>query len=231
MNQIIKIHEDMVDARELHKFMGVRSQFRDWIKNRIREYEFIEGEDYSKALRNYRGSDRVEYSITLDMAKELAMVERNPKGREARRYFIKCEQVARSMVSNQISWSQARVEGKQSRRLETDLTKKFVEYAEGQGSKSAKMYYMNFSKMVNKSLLEFEGKAPKELRDHLNRFQLHSISIAETIIARTLAECMGQKRFYKDIYKIAKERIEAYSLTVGRTKLGASDREVIGLIA
>ncbi len=89
----------VVDARELHSVLEVGKDFTDWIKNRIKAYGFEEGKDFelrSPKRGNQtegRGGDRrsVEYCITLDMAKELAMVERNEKGRAVRKYFLDCE--------------------------------------------------------------------------------------------------------------------------------------------
>lgn len=83
-----------VDARELHRWLDVGRDFSNWMRKRIREYGFVEGEDYSPVLANNtgkRGQPRTEYILTIDMAKELAMVERNERGRQARRYFIECE--------------------------------------------------------------------------------------------------------------------------------------------
>ncbi|SFC84802.1 Phage anti-repressor protein [Pseudomonas citronellolis] len=87
----------LVDARSLHRFLGVDTHFKDWISRRIDEYGFSEGGDFVLVAQNRatkgRGGDRrsKDYHITLDMAKELSMVERNEKGRQARRYFIECE--------------------------------------------------------------------------------------------------------------------------------------------
>jgi phage anti-repressor protein len=99
MNELVKITErggsQLVDARELHDFLEVKSEFRNWIKNRIEEYGFVENEDFTPFGKNLPkpegGRPSKEYAIKLDMAKELAMVERNDKGREARRYFIAVE--------------------------------------------------------------------------------------------------------------------------------------------
>lgn len=96
-NELIKIatnekQESLVSARELHEFLEVKSRFNDWIKNRILKYEFLEGCDYTKILvQCIRGQNEYDFIITLDMAKELSMVENNDKGKEARRYFIQCE--------------------------------------------------------------------------------------------------------------------------------------------
>ncbi|MBF0343711.1 MAG: antA/AntB antirepressor family protein, partial [Nitrospirae bacterium] len=81
-----------VDARELHRFLEVRKKFSDWVKNRIIEYNFIENTDFITLSQNRESGGRtIEYNLTIDMAKELSMVERNAKGREARQYFIECE--------------------------------------------------------------------------------------------------------------------------------------------
>ena len=84
-----------VNARDLHVFLEVGRDFSNWMKGRIEEYGFVEEEDYSPVLANRSddlpGKPRIEYLLTLDMAKELAMVERNAKGREVRQYFIACE--------------------------------------------------------------------------------------------------------------------------------------------
>ncbi|MCX4025058.1 antA/AntB antirepressor family protein [Endozoicomonas sp. SM1973] len=88
---------ETVNARELHSFLEVGRDYSTWIKNRIKQYKFEECQDFilihQNGGTNGKGGDRrsVDYFITLDMAKELAMVERNEKGRQARRYFIECE--------------------------------------------------------------------------------------------------------------------------------------------
>jgi phage anti-repressor protein len=96
---------DTVDARELHAFLEVGRFFSNWIKARIQRYDFVEELDYLLiddlslpvlASSKARPQKVKNYFITLDMAKELAMVERNEKGKEARRYFIECEHQLRS---------------------------------------------------------------------------------------------------------------------------------------
>ncbi|OIQ73729.1 phage antirepressor protein KilAC domain protein [mine drainage metagenome] len=86
-----------VNARNLHTFLGVGKDFSTWIKGRIEQYDFIEHHDFvtfQTAPQNGGAGNRglrIEYHLTLDMSKELAMVERNERGRQARRYFIECE--------------------------------------------------------------------------------------------------------------------------------------------
>ena len=91
----------LADARLLHEFLGVGKDFTTWIRLRIRQYGFEQNRDY---LLTQTGEQlpsgtkwRSDYMLTLDMAKELAMVERTPKGRQARRYFIDCERQLQKM--------------------------------------------------------------------------------------------------------------------------------------
>ncbi|EDP3429240.1 antA/AntB antirepressor family protein [Campylobacter jejuni] len=79
------------NAREIFQFLNSEQEYANWIKNRISHYDFIENQDYIIELVYTKGRPRKEYYVTLDMAKELCMVENNEKGRQARRYFIECE--------------------------------------------------------------------------------------------------------------------------------------------
>lgn len=87
--------QQTVNARELHAFLENRDHFSTWIKDRISQYGFVENQDFviasgnSEAIRG--GHNRLDYFLSLDMAKELSMVERNAKGKQARQYFIECE--------------------------------------------------------------------------------------------------------------------------------------------
>ncbi|UYZ88023.1 antA/AntB antirepressor family protein [Moraxella bovis] len=94
----IQPHNELVqavNARELHAFLQSRQDFSTWIKNRIADYDFVENQDFvvfHKNMENPQGGrPSIEYAISLDMAKELSMVERNEQGKQARRYFIECE--------------------------------------------------------------------------------------------------------------------------------------------
>ncbi|WP_282235659.1 antA/AntB antirepressor family protein [Salinicola endophyticus] len=94
----------LCDARDLHAFLQVGKRFTSWILERIRSYGFEEDQDYLMVSRNRetkgRGGDRrsKDFCLSLDMAKELAMVERSDQGRQARRYFIEMER--RALASN-----------------------------------------------------------------------------------------------------------------------------------
>lgn len=95
--------QQAVNARDLWKAIGSNRKFADWIKDRIAD--FIEGQDYLIS-QNYeiksRGGDRksTDYILTLDVAKHLAMLERNDQGRKIRQYFIEIEKEARHRWQN-----------------------------------------------------------------------------------------------------------------------------------
>ena len=97
MQELIKVNKndngkETVNARELHKFLEVGKIFGAWINDRINQYGFVENEDYVVVSENGNnplgGRPSKDYHIAIDMAKELSMIERNEKGKEARQYFI-----------------------------------------------------------------------------------------------------------------------------------------------
>lgn len=93
----------LCNARDLHGFLAVGRDFTNWIKGRIEEYGFTDGEDFcspdlASKRRGRGGHNRTDYHLTLDMAKELAMIENNDQGRAVRRYFIQCERSAQQAV-------------------------------------------------------------------------------------------------------------------------------------
>lgn len=101
--ELIKIGQDQtVDARELHKFLDSKQNFSDWIKNRIKDYDLMQGVDYieHKIMTQYNQIDRIEYQLSLDAAKQFCMVERNDKGKQARLYFIDVEKKWKASIES-----------------------------------------------------------------------------------------------------------------------------------
>jgi phage anti-repressor protein/phage antirepressor YoqD-like protein len=106
-SDLIKLHQraigdaqvPTVSARQLHSFLGVGKVFGAWIQDRIGSFGFVEGQDFviigneffPNSEKTSGGRPTKEYYLSIDMAKELSMVERNEKGKQARRYFIECE--------------------------------------------------------------------------------------------------------------------------------------------
>ena len=95
--------EKLINARELHKKLNNKRQFADWIKQRINKYKFLENQDFFK-LHNFvmlgnLKRPQIDYYLTIDMAKELCMVENNETGRKIRRYFIEVEKRYREIIN------------------------------------------------------------------------------------------------------------------------------------
>ena len=115
---------ETVNARELHAFLEVKSKFADWFKNRVSEFGFIENSDFvsvSKILES--GGRSIEYHISIDMAKELSMLERNDKGKQARLYFIECERIAKTKQVPQSFAEALQLAANQAKQLEAQAAK------------------------------------------------------------------------------------------------------------
>jgi len=99
-NELIKIsttqinweNVESVNARDLHIKLWVWKVFANWIKDRIEKYGFIENIDFAK-IGKPQQNNKTDYMLTLDTAKEIAMVENNENGRQIRRYFIEIEKL------------------------------------------------------------------------------------------------------------------------------------------
>lgn len=108
MNDIAIIEQNgtqLIDARELHRRLGVQTKFTNWFPRRVEEYRFDEGKDYftenqllPKNGQKVSHRPRTEYFLTIDMAKEIAMVERTEVGKKIRNYFIEMEKIAQQSI-------------------------------------------------------------------------------------------------------------------------------------
>lgn len=104
MNEIIKITEvdgrQVVSARELYAFLDIQTPFTMWAE-RMFEYGFSENIDYvslsQKSEKPQGGRPQLDYALTIDCAKEISMIQRNEKGKQARQYFIEVEKKFRAM--------------------------------------------------------------------------------------------------------------------------------------
>ena len=101
MNELIKIEvkngQQLASGRELHKFLEVGTRYNDWINRIIEKYNFIENKDFititqKRVTAQGNETEFDDHLMTIAMAKEIAMVANTEKGKEARIYFIKCEE-------------------------------------------------------------------------------------------------------------------------------------------
>lgn len=86
--------EPVISGRELHERLGIETPYKQWF-DRMCEYGFEDSKDYCTFLCNrsdgLAGKPRTDHILTLDMAKQLCMIQRSDKGREFREYFIEVE--------------------------------------------------------------------------------------------------------------------------------------------
>ncbi len=114
-----------------------------------------------------------------------------------------------------LEWKQARLEGKIIRRQETDTIKKFKEYAEAQGSRNAARYYVNITTMTYKALgMVQQGTSCQGIRDMLDSNRLSFLNNAEIVCAKALEDGMTMSVHYKEIYILARDRVNAFASTV-----------------
>ena len=102
-NELIKLitneeGKQLVSARELHEFLEINTRFDKWFI-RMCEYGFSESNDFTRVAQKCPTPGGmqtiIDYAITIDMAKELSMIQRTDKGKQARQYFIECEKKLR----------------------------------------------------------------------------------------------------------------------------------------
>lgn len=104
MNELIKISENekgeqVVSARDLHRFLEATERFSTWFERQL-QYGFIENQDYvgCKEFNTLANQELIDYALTLDCAKEISMIQRSDRGKEARQYFIACEKKLKQIV-------------------------------------------------------------------------------------------------------------------------------------
>ncbi|WP_447884978.1 antA/AntB antirepressor family protein [Serratia fonticola] len=200
---------NIVSAKALHKALGVGNDFSTWIKLRIDEYGFVLGSDYavfdSPDFRNQsakndqiesgwvtkRGGDRrsKDYGLSLSMAKELAMVERNEQGRAVRRYFIQCEQELHRSVPEIAARLRHQLKSRigAANMFKAMCTALETARAE-QGKQTSQNHYTNESNMIARIVLG--GMTAKQWaqahgidgdpRDSMNAEQLEHLSYMES---------------------------------------------------
>lgn len=110
-NELVPVYETstgekVVYGSELHEVLGVKSRYREWIDRRLLDIDAVENEDFQAAeFSAPSGQTKKDHIIKLDAAKEMAMLERNEKGKQVRRYFIRVEKKykAASLATQELS--------------------------------------------------------------------------------------------------------------------------------
>lgn len=200
-NELLPIYENdkkekLVNARELHSTMKVGRDFTNWIKDRIKKYDFIQNEDYILTLAKIGERQNVikhEYYLTINMAKEIAMVENNEMGRK---YFIEIEKRYKTIVETPknifdfmrlaIDQIEANEKEIQNIRLLSENNSKEIEKIQSKIDVTIKKEYCLVSDIAEQLKLYSESGLP------------HSNLIAA--IARQLGYKTSYKHYYEDMY-------------------------------
>lgn len=170
MTELIKVEKRGVSAFELYEYLKVGTKFSMWIKRRFADYGFKEGEDFIPFLgQSNGGRPREDFILSLDTAKEIAMVEKTKEGREIRKYFIECEKKFRQNEA-------LRSAGIMARKTLTDKIKE-----SGENERQKGHAFSNYTKMIYQKL-GIDYQKQKDFRDTLTPEQLKDISAMEITI-------------------------------------------------
>lgn len=183
-----------IDARMLHKELKVGKDFTNWIKGRISKYEFVENEDYKFSPKRAKtskqgGRPSNEYSLTLDMAKELSMVENNKIGRISRKYFIAIDKAFKARRLWNIDRWETLEHYKNYRKI-INLSKKELmptmpDWCKKRGDQGI---FMGEANLLNEIIIgmsasdyRFKHCLPKDepVRNHFNNFELQMVAELE----------------------------------------------------
>ena len=183
MNELVKVHyEDAnhptVMGRELHKALGVGTQYSIWFK-RMCEYGFNEGVDY-KAINQKRltaqGNETIQtdHQLTLDMAKELCMIQRTEKGKTFRQYFIEIEKAWNSpemVMTRALQIAQRQLDSVKAINVQLETTVKVQEQQIAELQPKASYYdiVLNCKDLVSTSIIAKDfGKSAIWLNQYLH---------------------------------------------------------------
>ena len=169
MNEIITVNYDneqpTVSARELHDFLEVGADFRHWFP-RMCEYGFEQGRDFNPVKFDrlqYEGNREVrrtvdDAAITIDMAKELCMLQRNDKGKQARQYFIQQERAWNSpekVMARALQIANKRIHTL-SEKIEQDAPK--VLFADSVATAKTSILIFDLAKIIRQNGVDMGGK-------------------------------------------------------------------------
>lgn len=167
-HNLVKVEKNGVSAYELHGQLEIITPFSIWFKRRVADYGFKEGQDFvTILLESTGGRKQTDYIISVDMAKELSMVEKTEKGKSIRRYLIEVENAFRKQLIRDSS--------KITRRELTDVIKD-----SGENDRMHGFAYSQYTKLVYKKT-GIEYIKSKNFRDTLTTDQLKAVEGLEKL--------------------------------------------------
>ena len=227
MNSLTKIDKNKVvtDSRDLEDVFGIEHRS---IYRLVSKHEKKLGEVRFQIASKDSGQSQKYAILTERQAMILLTYTRSNEKTDAFRQklvddFISMRTALREISLNKSNqqWLSNRDQGKLVRKETTDIIKEFTDYAISQGSQNAKRYYGNISKMENSALFLVMQRWPN-LRDVMNNRQLNIVQAADTIVQEAIREGMEKELFYKDIYQLAKTRVNNFAEYMPRTSIPMS---------
>lgn len=184
---IEKLIQDLSELRVFSKHPKIMKEDRVYRGNPYTAY-LMNRPFFSLLVPKLKGKKALEWQIKFndafyEMEQQLFQLEKNKYDRE---------------------WIDVRHKGKKTRIEETDIIKKFVEYAAKQGSKNSKFYYVHITNATYKALGLMVQRKPK-LRDIMNIYEISELLLAERIAKNSIKRYMDLGRNYKDIYESVKD--------------------------
>jgi phage regulator Rha-like protein len=219
MQNIVEIEKRDLITNSLVIAEGIGYEHRTVLKL-IREHE-IDLKEFGIISLGVRKSKRGKPTEFYNLSESqtyflLTLMQNNESVTKFKKELVKeFMRMRKALISVQVrhqneEWKLKREASKVQRLETTDAIKLFVEYAVKQGSSNAITYYSNITQMEYRALFLLKQKFPN-LKDYLNMKQLNVLEIADTIVEDTLKEGMELEMHYKDIFKLAKERVESFA--------------------
>ena len=175
-NELINLHEKddgtiAVSGRELHEFLNIGTQYTIWF-DRMKEYGFEDKQDYvelnQKRLTSHgRAHDITDHAMTIDMAKEISMIQRNEKGKQARRYFIEVEKAWNSpemIMKRALEISSRKIDDLQ---IQISIDKPKVLFADAVSASHTSILVGDLAKLLRQNGVDIgQNRLFEWLRDH-----------------------------------------------------------------
>lgn len=202
----IKNDEAVCDSLQVaERFHKNHQHVLEAIDNLTVENSTVEEMFFESTYKAENGHTYRKFYMNRDGFSLLAMGFKGKKALEWKLQYIKAFNQMESMLKerNTQLWIEQRNQGKLTRKSETDVIKKLVEYAKEQGSEHSQMLYLTYSRLANK----MSGITDRELAT-IN--QLNELSFIENIILNQILLGMNREMHYKDIYQDCKRRIELF---------------------
>lgn len=228
LKEIVEIHNNELRAGTWFIAQGFEREHKEvtkLIEKYLSKFETL-GELTPRKLKSTGGRPVTEFLLNEPQATFLGTLFRNQndkvvdfKLKLVKRFY----QMKRALENvraqhKDVIWLKNREEGKAARLGATDEIKEFKIYAIEQGSDNADWYYTSLTKMLNGLLFIVDGKF-KNLRDMMTPIQLLIVAGGDLVIKKALQDGMKKQLFYKEIYKLAKERVETFAELYGQSKI------------